>query len=92
MTQSNVTQSNVTPWDDCPNEPTDGDITAVAYRWLRAATDSRAEAEELTIEVFRRAQLPQPGWLDRLPTLVRLKVLVAQTVLAHRDQGVPLVA
>ena len=69
-------------WFDYPGEATgsEGDLTGLTYHLLRGVTTSRAEAECLTVEVFRRSQEPLADWLVRLPTVARLKVLVVQTL------------
>lgn len=74
------------PWFDLPGEPAgaEGDLTAMTYHLLRGLSGSRAEAEGLTVEVFRRAQQPMAEWIRRLPTLTRLKLLVILIVREHR--------
>ena len=73
-------------WFDYPGEArgSAGDLTAQTYTWLLAAGCTNLEAESITLQVFQRTRQPLAGWLIRLPTLTRLKILTTSALRAHR--------
>ena len=60
------------------------DAVAEVHNWLRRCTASPAQAEELTVEVFRRHHEAPPPCVATAPTLTRLRFLAVQSVLQVR--------
>jgi DNA-directed RNA polymerase specialized sigma24 family protein len=60
------------------------DDVPVVHGWLTRCARSRAEAEDLTVEVFRRACAGRPGFLHDAPAATALRFHAVLTVLQVR--------
>lgn len=56
----------------------------VVYHWLRSADTTAVEAEDLTIEVFRRFHRREPTWITGRSVDLRLHFYAVQVVLERR--------
>jgi hypothetical protein len=74
-----VASDSMTP-DRGPAE----DDVRVVHGWLTRCTPSPAVAEDLTVEVFRRARDGRPGFLRAAPEATALRYHAARAVLRQR--------